>query len=106
MENNVDKILKELPNEFLDELTYGDRGVDGEFNLEFKEREGLENFIRRVGKKAIRLYLDYLIQRECKHKKLYGKTIGKFPNDKIQRICCHCEKIVDEIEPQSSGVVI
>lgn len=46
------------------------------------------------------------LNNQCKHKKLYGKTIGKFPKDKIQRICCDCNKVIDEIEPKSSGVVI
>lgn len=43
---------------------------------------------------------------KCKHEKKYGKSIGEFPNDKIQRICSDCGEIIDEIEPQSSGVVI
>ena len=45
-------------------------------------------------------------KQECKHTKKYGKSVGEFPNDKIQRICLDCDKVIDEITPVSSGSVL
>lgn len=45
----------------------------------------------------------YLRQRDCEHKKRFGREVA---DNKIERVCCDCGKIIDYVKNESSGWIV